>query len=154
MRLRMKHKVGTDLDTPLDDPAAPQFEQSGDENDKDEPAAADSDSDSDDEPVNDAEVERKQAAQRKKAQEAAEKDLKIVDQIMESGRLFIRNLPFSATDDEIQSFFESFGTVKQVSPYFTSIQTALKKNSDNDRCTTTTRRRRRFCMMSFKYRDS
>lgn len=112
MRLRMKHKVGTDLDTLEDDPSVPQFEQSDDEKDD---KADDSDSDSEDEQVNDEELERKQAAQRRKAEEAAEKDQKIVDQIMESGRLFIRNLPFAANEDEIQSFFESFGTVKQVS---------------------------------------
>ncbi|EST05859.1 RNA recognition motif domain protein [Kalmanozyma brasiliensis GHG001] len=111
MRLRMKHKVGTDLDT-LHDPAdTPQFEQSDDEKDA---AAEESDPESEDEQVNDEELERKQAASRRKAEIAAEKDQKIVDQIMESGRLFIRNLPFSANQDEIQSFFESFGTVKQV----------------------------------------
>ncbi|ETS60854.1 hypothetical protein PaG_04771 [Moesziomyces aphidis] len=116
MRLRMKHRVGTDLDT-QDDPTAPQFEQSDDEkDDKAVASASDSESDSDDEAdaVNDEELERKQAAQRRKAEQAAERDQKIVDQIMESGRLFVRNLPFTATDDDIESFFESFGTVKQV----------------------------------------
>ncbi|SPO25066.1 probable RNA-binding protein [Ustilago trichophora] len=111
MRLRMKHKVGTDLDTLEEDSSAPQFEQSDDEKDT---KAQESNSDSEDEEVNDEELERKQAEQRRKAEEAAEKDQKIVDQIMESGRLFIRNLPFAANQDEIQSFFESFGTVKQV----------------------------------------
>lgn len=118
MRLRMKHRVGTDLDT-QDDPTAPQFEQSDDEkDDKAAASASDSDSDSDDEAdaVNDEELERKQAAQRRKAEQAAARDQKLVDQIMESGRLFVRNLPFTATDDDIESFFESFGTVKQVSP--------------------------------------
>lgn len=113
MRLRMKHKVGTDLDTLNDDSSsAPHFEQSDDEKVDD---AEQPDSDSDDEEVNDEELERKQAESRRKAEIAAEKDQKIVDQIMESGRLFIRNLPFAASEDEIQSFFESFGTVKQVS---------------------------------------
>ncbi|KAI3492188.1 hypothetical protein L1887_43477 [Cichorium endivia] len=81
------------------------------------PLRSDSESDSEDEAdaVNDEELERKQAAQRRKAEQAAERDQKIVDQIMESGRLFVRNLPFTATDDDIESFFESFGTVKQES---------------------------------------
>lgn len=111
MRLRMKHKVGTDLDAGPDSEVGPSFEQSDDEA---SPAAADSSSDSDDEEV-DEDLERRQAAQRKKAAEAAEKDEKLVDQIMESGRLFVRNLPFSAGEEDIQGFFESFGTVKQVS---------------------------------------
>lgn len=115
MRLRMKHKVGTDLDT-LDEPSsAPQFEQSDDEKDDDDAAAADSDSDSDDDQVKDQDFERKQAELQRKAQQAAQKDQQLVDQIMDSGRLFIRNLPFAANEDEIQAFFESFGTVKQVS---------------------------------------
>ncbi|KAJ1020037.1 hypothetical protein NDA16_004317 [Ustilago loliicola] len=114
MRLRMKHKVGTDLDT-LDDAVAsgPQFEQSDDEKD-DNDKGDESDSDSDEDKINDEEFERKQAAQRRKAEEAAAKGQKIVDQIMESGRLFVRNLPFAASEDDIQSFFESFGSVKQV----------------------------------------
>ncbi|CBQ71105.1 probable RNA-binding protein [Sporisorium reilianum SRZ2] len=113
MRLRMKHKVGTDLDTLEEEsPSVPQFEQSDDE--KDDNDAADSDVDSDDEQVHDQEFERKQAELQRKAEKAAEQDQKLVDQIMESGRLFIRNLPFAANEDEIQAFFESFGTVKQV----------------------------------------
>nr|CDI56454.1 probable RNA-binding protein [Melanopsichium pennsylvanicum 4] len=113
MRLRMKHKVGTDLDTFDQDSSAPQFEQSDDEK-VDKVDVSDSDSDSDQEQVNDEKFERRQAEQRQKADEAFQKDQKIVDQIMDGGRLFIRNLPFAATDHEIQSFFESFGTVKQV----------------------------------------
>ncbi len=91
----MKHRVGTDLDT-QDDPTAPQFEQSDDEkDDKPSPSASDSDSDSDDEAdaVNDEELERKQAAQAAKPSRPPKEDQKIVDQIMESGRLFVRNLP-------------------------------------------------------------
>lgn len=111
MRLRMKHKVGTDLDTLDEEPSsAPQFEQSDDEKNDD-----DSDADSDDEQLYDPDFERKQAELQRKAEQAAEKDQKLVDQIMDSGRLFIRNLPFAANEDEIQAFFESFGTVKQVS---------------------------------------
>ena len=121
MRLRMKHKVGTDLDTPEDSSAVPQFEQSDDEKDG---SGDESDSGSEDEQVNDEELERKQAEQRRKAQEAAEKDQKIVDQIMESGRLFVRNLPFAASEDEIQGFFESFGTVKQVSVISTELSSS------------------------------
>ncbi|GAC98704.1 RNA recognition motif containing protein [Pseudozyma hubeiensis SY62] len=114
MRLRMKHKVGTDLDTLPESSSAPQFEQSDDEKDDANAAAADSDSDAEDEQVKDEAFERKQAQMQRKAQLAAEKDQKLVDQIMDSGRLFIRNLPFAANEDDIQSFFESFGTVKQV----------------------------------------
>lgn len=114
MRLRMKHRVGTDLDTLEQSSSGPQFEQSDNEKDDDD-AAADSDPESEDEPIHDQGFECKQAEMQRKAQQAAEKDQKLVDQIMESGRLFIRNLPFAASGDEILAFFESFGTVKQVS---------------------------------------
>ncbi|KAJ9478762.1 Multiple RNA-binding domain-containing protein 1 [Pseudozyma hubeiensis] len=114
MRLRMKHKVGTDLDTLQESSSAPQFEQSDDEKDDAEAAAADSDFDAEDEQVKDEDFERKQAQMQRNAQLAAEKNQKLIDQIMDSGRLFIRNLPFAANEDDIQSFFESFGTVKQV----------------------------------------
>ena len=129
MRLRMKHKVGTDLDVLPEDPSVPQFEQSDDEKDNDD--AARSVADSEDEQVVDEELERKQAELRKKAEKAAQEDEKLVDQIMQSGRLFIRNLPFAANEDDIQSFFDSFGTVKQVSPRQT--RSALDKGSNDHR---------------------
>jgi multiple RNA-binding domain-containing protein 1 len=110
MRLRMKHKVGVDLDAAIE--PIQQFEQSDDEElEATGPAAADSESEDEEQ------VDAQQEAQRKKAEEAALKDQQIVDQIMKSGRLFVRNLPFAATQDELQAFFQSFGTVSQVSNY-------------------------------------
>ncbi|PWZ01528.1 RNA-binding domain-containing protein [Testicularia cyperi] len=114
MQLRMKHRVGTDLEGVKD------FEQSDDEqlpslkhDDHDHRSDSDSDSDSEDETPQDPQTLKRQEAQRRRAQEAARKDQETVDQIMQSGRLFVRNLPFSATEQELQSFFQSFGTVTQ-----------------------------------------
>ncbi|KAL6549886.1 hypothetical protein OROMI_020374 [Orobanche minor] len=36
------------------------------------------------------------------------------DEVLESGRLFIRNLPYSATEEELQDHFSKYGTISQV----------------------------------------
>ncbi|XVF25349.1 hypothetical protein REPUB_Repub13aG0205500 [Reevesia pubescens] len=36
------------------------------------------------------------------------------DEVLESGRLFVRNLPYTATEDELAEFFSKFGDVSQV----------------------------------------
>ncbi|XWS19950.1 hypothetical protein CRYUN_Cryun31cG0059500 [Craigia yunnanensis] len=36
------------------------------------------------------------------------------DEVLESGRLFLRNLPYTATEDELTEFFGKFGDVSQV----------------------------------------
>ncbi|XVE88498.1 hypothetical protein DITRI_Ditri19aG0074000 [Diplodiscus trichospermus] len=36
------------------------------------------------------------------------------DEVLESGRLFVRNLPYTATEDELTEFFSKFGDVSQV----------------------------------------
>ncbi|XWS12276.1 hypothetical protein CRYUN_Cryun37aG0075600 [Craigia yunnanensis] len=36
------------------------------------------------------------------------------DEVLESGRLFVRNLPYTATEDELTEFFSKFGDVLQV----------------------------------------
>ena len=38
-----------------------------------------------------------------------EEGLKNEEDIVESGRIFIRNLPYSCTEDELQKVFEKFG---------------------------------------------
>ncbi|KAN0065554.1 Multiple RNA-binding domain-containing protein 1 [Thecaphora frezii] len=106
MRRRMRHRVGAEEETAAAQEKA--FEQSDDEEDG---ANGDDLPDSESE---DEEVLRKQEEEQRAAEEAARKEQKIVDEIMESGRLFIRNLPYSATEDEIREFFESFGNVSQV----------------------------------------
>lgn len=96
MRRRMRHKVAGD------EPKA--FEQSDEE------------SESDDEDAEEAPAAEEEAAARRRAQleEKQRKDEENVDTIMESGRLFVRNLPFSATEDELAAMFESYGSVEQV----------------------------------------
>ncbi|EPQ30657.1 uncharacterized protein PFL1_01558 [Pseudozyma flocculosa PF-1] len=109
MRRRMRHRVGVGLEDEADpkDKVEKAFEQSDDEDDVGEQEASESESE-------DEEVVRKQEQQRKAAEETAQREQKIVDEIMESGRLFIRNLPYSASSDDIREFFESFGNVSQV----------------------------------------
>lgn len=96
MRRRMRHKVAGD------EPKA--FEQSDEE------------SESDEEDAEEAPAAEEEAAARRRAQleEKQRKDEENVDTIMESGRLFVRNLPFSATEDELAAMFESYGSVEQV----------------------------------------
>lgn len=96
MRRRMRHKVAGD------EPKA--FEQSDEESESDEEDA--------EEEV--AAEEEAAARRRAKLEEKQRKDEENVDTIMESGRLFVRNLPFSATEDEVAAFFESYGSVEQV----------------------------------------
>lgn len=37
------------------------------------------------------------------------------DQIRQSGRLYVRNLPFKVTEDELRQYFEQFGALEEVS---------------------------------------
>lgn len=96
MRRRMRHKVAGG------DEAPKAFEQS----DSEASAASEAEDDVDDAP----------AAERRRAQleEAQRRDEENVDTIMESGRLFVRNLPYSATEDELETFFTMYGPVEQV----------------------------------------
>ncbi len=109
MRLRMKHKVGTDLDTLNEESPSLLISSSLTTRITTTPSSRMAIRTMKRSTTRSSNA--KQAESRRKAEIAAEKDQKIVDQIMESGRLFIRNLPFAASEDEIQSFFESFGTV-------------------------------------------
>ncbi|PWN52563.1 RNA-binding domain-containing protein [Violaceomyces palustris] len=103
MRRRMRRRVGAE-----EEEREKAFEQSEDEQD----ASSSSSEDEDDED----DVEALKALEKAKAQQEAQakKEQETVDAIMETGRLFIRNLPFSATEEEIESFFSSFGHVSQV----------------------------------------
>jgi multiple RNA-binding domain-containing protein 1 len=37
-----------------------------------------------------------------------------MDAIRESGRLFVRNLPYTATEDDLRTHFEKYGTLEEV----------------------------------------
>lgn len=93
MRRRMRYKVAGE--------APPAFVQSDDEQEEEE--------EEEEEEEDPAEV-----AHRAKLAEEQRKDEENVDTIMESGRLFVRNLPFTATEDELESFFAAYGPVAQV----------------------------------------
>ncbi|WFD35547.1 Multiple RNA-binding domain-containing protein 1 [Malassezia cuniculi] len=92
MRQRMRHKVAGE--------APPVFTQSDDE-------ASENESESEEE---DPAAE----AHRAKLAEEQRKDEENVDTLMQSGRLFVRNLPYSATEDELEAFFSTYGPVTQV----------------------------------------
>lgn len=89
------------------------FEQSDsedDKGDKDDDQDSDAESEVEDE-VAKARIEK----QRLSAEEKAKKDQEAVDTIMASGRIFIRNLPFAASEEDVTKHFSSFGPLKQVS---------------------------------------
>lgn len=108
MYKRMRRKVGVE-------PEEKGYEQSDGEKDDardgeelDEESAIDSDND-------DAAEKLRQEKQRRRMEDKARKDQEDVDTIMESGRLFVRNLPFEASEEELQTYFSQYGTVTQVS---------------------------------------
>ncbi|WFC97928.1 Multiple RNA-binding domain-containing protein 1 [Malassezia yamatoensis] len=97
MRRRMRHKVAGE-----EEPKA--FEQSDTENESES-------SESEAEPE---EIAEENARRRAKLEEEQRKEEENVDTIMQSSRLFVRNLPFSATEEDLEKFFSSYGTVSQV----------------------------------------
>lgn len=120
----MKRKVGTEFEEKDD---VKTFEQSDDEVDDNQKKRALS---SEEEELDDAEKrrqERRQYALEKKAR----KDQEDVDTIMTTGRLFVRNLPFGAQEDEIEAFFSHFGEVSQVSTSISCVQNDEQKYRDN-----------------------
>jgi multiple RNA-binding domain-containing protein 1 len=50
-----------------------------------------------------------------------------MDAIRESGRLFVRNLPYTATEDDLRAHFEKYGTLEEVCipPYFIFLHSLL-----------------------------
>lgn len=57
----------------------------------------------------------KREAERKRLEAEAAKEQESIDTIMTSGRLFVRNLPFGASEDELSEYFRRWGSVSQVS---------------------------------------
>lgn len=105
MYKRMKRKVGEDLE--VDDQ---KFEQSDSEKEEDDDKKSEVSEDSVD-PI----MVRKQQEEKRQLEEKAGQDEANVDTIMTSGRLFIRNLPFEATEEDLESYFAKYGAVSQVS---------------------------------------
>ncbi|KAK0532014.1 Multiple RNA-binding domain-containing protein 1 [Tilletia horrida] len=107
---RMKRRIGDDIDDAMDEGAADQdaekskgaaFEQSDDEMDEDDDASS---------ITTDPEVERTRQA----LAERARKDEENVDALMASSRIFVRNLPFSASSEDIEHAFGKYGDIAQV----------------------------------------
>lgn len=105
MHRRMKRNVAA-LDASL--LAAKQFGQSDSE-------AEDENASDEDSEIEDEEIQRRLGQERLIFEEKARKDQEAVDTIMSSGRLFVRNLPFAATEGELNVHFVPYGPVKQVS---------------------------------------
>ncbi|CAD6911056.1 unnamed protein product [Tilletia controversa] len=106
---RMKRRIGGEDGLSDDDSSAKKgkkgvtFEQSDDEDNDDDDDDASS-------VTTDPEVERTRHA----LAERARKDEENVDLLMTSCRIFVRNLPFSASSDDIENTFGKFGEVSQV----------------------------------------
>ena len=52
------------------------------------------------------------------AEEEVEHQDPIIEAIKTNGRLFVRNLPYTASEDDIRQHFQSFGTLEEVWPSF------------------------------------
>lgn len=119
MYKRMKRKVGEDLEE-----EDKHFDQSDSEGEI-RSSEHESDAASDGESIDEREVE-KEKLERATLEEKARKDQDNVDAIMMSGRLFVRNLPFDVTEEELESYFSQYGEVKQVS--LVGAKTSYKMN--------------------------
>lgn len=97
MRRRMRHTVAGGEEQKA-------FEQSDSE-------AESEASESESEPE---EIAQENARRRAKLEAEQRKEEENVDTIMQSGRLFVRNLPFTATEEELESFFSAYGPLAQV----------------------------------------
>lgn len=116
MYKRMKRNVGADVEAKEDK----QFEQSDDEEEADVKSDAPSE-DQEDNELGELEM-RRQQRQIKALEEKARRDQEDTDAIMQSGRLFVRNLPFEASEEEVEEYFSRYGEIAQVG---TSLQDCL-----------------------------
>ena len=91
------------------------------EDDEDDDSSSDSDSDQDDAGAKADDAYAQERNQRReerflqRKQEAMKKEQEVVDVIMSSSRLLVRNLPFSTSEEELKEWFESWGAVRYVS---------------------------------------
>lgn len=66
-------------------------------------------------PQDDDEAAAAREKERQRLEAAARQEQETIDTIMASGRLFVRNLPFAASEDELEAHFAQWGEVEQVS---------------------------------------
>lgn len=111
MARRMRRGVGKEGGTSANDVTRDkEFEQSDSEAGSDD-ESSDGEDDGAPNPLDEERAER----ERKELEEKARKDQEAVDTIMASARLFVRNLPFAVTEEELAVHFAQFGPLKQVS---------------------------------------
>ncbi len=117
---RMRKNVGQDFEKALEEGDASSSYDS-DEGDEGEGEGDDS--------VQDAAVAAKalaavRAEERaaKRREEALRKEQEDVDLIMQTGRLMVRNLPFTATEDDLQTWAQTWGEVRYVSLFAFSLR--------------------------------
>jgi multiple RNA-binding domain-containing protein 1 len=73
-----------------------------------------------DEPVDSNDKPPEETLEGAKEQEEEEKPDPTIEAIKTNGRLFVRNLPYSASEDDLRKLFEAFGSLEEVciSPSF------------------------------------
>jgi multiple RNA-binding domain-containing protein 1 len=67
-----------------------------------------------DEPVDPDEKPLEEALEGEKEQEEEEMPDPTIEAIKSNGRLFVRNLPYSASEDDLRKHFEPFGSLEEV----------------------------------------
>lgn len=116
MYKRMKRRVGADLE----EEEQKAYEQSDDEDaSKDKKEELPTSEEIDEEEMEEIDEKEAQKQERKRIalEKKAIKDQEDADSIMESGRLFVRNLPFETIEDDLEEYFSKFGQVSQVSAF-------------------------------------
>lgn len=129
MYKRMKRKVGADLEE-----EEKAFEQSDEEdssnlNQQDDAAPSESEGEEEEDEIDEKEAQ-KQERQRLALEKKAKKELEDADSIMESGRLFVRNLPFETGEDDLEEYFSRFGQVAQVSIFLRNTTKQVVQNDE------------------------
>ncbi|CEH17141.1 RNA-binding protein (RRM superfamily) [Ceraceosorus bombacis] len=106
MHRRMRRKIGGDDEEEVTNATAKpkEFDQSDSE---------DGDSVSDAESIIHEEEAARAEKQRQELAVKAQQEQETTDTIMESRRLFVRNLPFTASETELEEFFGQWGAVQQ-----------------------------------------
>ncbi|PWN45247.1 RNA-binding domain-containing protein [Ceraceosorus guamensis] len=106
MHRRMRRKIGGDDEEEVTNATTKpkEFDQSDSE---------DGDSVSDAESMMNEEEAAKAEKQRQELAVKAQQEQETTDTIMESRRLFVRNLPFTASETELEEFFGQWGAVQQ-----------------------------------------
>ncbi|MCO5563429.1 hypothetical protein L7F22_017071 [Adiantum nelumboides] len=112
MYKRMRRRIADDDEDKVQEK---RFEQSGSEAGSNAGDDGNAGEDDEEEGEEEEDEKTKRARERERAalEEKARKDEAAVDSIMTTGRLFVRNLPFSAKEEELEAYFSRYGDVSQ-----------------------------------------